>query len=249
MDGGSCLKVALATLGIVVLLLVGVAVLTDRPGGGAPAVTVRTLPSAGPTTVQPCALAGSGTPPPAITLQDPGFPPADWSDSLLPATSLPDASFDVARVPDGGPDGGGYRAVHHVFAGSGVIEVLHLQRVAAYDAGACGPIATVDVAFAVADLGRGQQLLLFAVRQGSVVYAALARTVDGPSWTPVSVSGLRALDFGVYAGSGPAHPDFSSGRLEFGYVTANSCGTGLAPPCGTTETTTALGAWSLTLHR
>jgi len=244
-DSGSCLKVALATLGVVILLLLAATIVADRPWGGTPpSAAVHPPASAAPTTARPCTLRGSG----AISFQDPGFPAADWTDTLI-AASLRTASFDVAPVASGGPDGGGYRAVHHVFAGSGVIEVLHLQRAAVYDAGACGPIAAVDVAFAVEDLGRGRQLLLFAVRQGGVVYATLALSVDAPRWTPVSVSGLHALDFSLYAGSGPAHPDFSTGLLEFGYVTADSCGTGLAPPCPAMETTTGLGAWSVTLHR
>ena len=72
----------------------------------------------------------------------------------------------------------------------------------------------------------------FAVREGGAVYTAGRRSVDSSFWTKVDLTGLHEADLDLMAGSGPAYPGFSDGRLEFGYLTANSCGLGAgAPPC------------------
>jgi hypothetical protein len=120
-----------------------------------------------------------------------------------------------------------------------------------YDPAACGRISSIDASYFLQNRGdpRPQQLVPFAVRQAGAIYVAGRTFVDAASWTPVDLTGLREGGLGLYLGSGPPHPGFSSGQLEFGYVTANSCGSGTAPPCVEEQTTAALGARHVRVHR
>jgi len=92
----------------------------------------------------------------------------DWSVATTSPTTLTIARFTVESANLGGPDDNSYRTTHLVFAGAGLLSVLHLRRDAVYDPGACGRAATIDASYWLQNWGepRPAQAVSFAVRQG-----------------------------------------------------------------------------------
>ena len=167
-------------------------------------------------------------------------------------TTLTIARFTVESANQDGLDDNSYRTTDLVFAGAGLLSVLQLRRDAVYDPVARGRVASIDALYWLQNRGepRPAQAVSFAVGQGGAVYMAGRRSVDSSFWTKVDLSGLHEADLDLVAGSGPAHPDFSAGRLEFGYLTANSCG--WAPgrrPAWSTRPSAAIAAWQVVVHR
>ena len=201
---------------------------------------------------QSAAPSPAGTPACSVDFRDAGFGESDWRATTTGPTTLAVATFTVESANQGGPDDGSYRTTHLVFAGTGLLSVLHLQRAGVYDPAACGRVTSIDASYRVQNRGepRPVQVVAFAVRQGDAVYTAGRRGVDSSDWTPVNLTGLHETDLGLEAGTGPPHPDFSAGRMEFGYLTANSCGLGAAaPPCAEYQTVSAIAAWQVLVHR
>jgi len=211
-------------------------------------------PSAASPTATAIRAASSPTLRPVCSLdfRDTKVGETDWSVATTSPTTLTIAWFTEESADLGGPDDNSYRTTHLGFAGAGQLSVLHLRRDAVYDPGACGRAATIDASYWLQNPGepRPAQVVSFAVRQGGTVYTAGRRVVDSSFWTKVDLTGLREADFDLVAGIGPAHPDFSAGQLEFGYLTANSCGLGVgAPPCLEYQTVAAIAVWQVVVHR
>ncbi len=200
---------------------------------------------------QPAASAAACSPASFTDFRDLQFRDEDWTDSMVGTTTLDVARFDVDSVQIGGPNASGYRSVHHVFAGRGAMYVLHLQRSAVYDPSGCGRITSIDATYWVENKGapRPLQFFAFAVRQGASVYLAARATVDATAWTQAGPTGLHESDFSLLDGAGPPHPSFTGATMEFGYVTANSCGLGTAGVCVQEETKAAMGDWHVRVHR
>jgi hypothetical protein len=228
----------------------------QQPGSASPAPATSARPPASPAVA---AAAPAPCPPPGAdaVFQSPSFPDADWTDSLVGSSTLSTPRFDVTRGPAGtGPDQRGYRATRLVFAGKGSMVVLHLQRAAVYDPARCGPISALDVSFSAESLGSAgspePQWVGFAIRQGGRVYwtPTANLSVTSPTWVTQSMTGLHQENFNNYVDFTTGHPDFAAGAVELGYATIARCAVGSNdPPCAQEETTTALAAWHVTVHR
>jgi hypothetical protein len=102
-----------------------------------------------------------------------------------------------------------------------------------YELGTQGAIASmdfsIDFAFRSGVGGQGHGLMLGA-KQGSVIFAAAA-TVTGSftGWSTYSVTGITAADFAAVSGTGNINFSLSGAPIRFGFITANSNGSGGAP--------------------
>jgi hypothetical protein len=164
------------------------------------------------------------------TLRDDTMAATDWTSTKIVDTTPGAAATTVSVSQPSGGAPGPYRETSHTWS-DGAIFVAHLNSNFVHDP-SVQPIHSIDFRaaanhFTFPTVG-GAVALAVLVQQGSGYYAPPVINVFGNAWTSYVQTGFTSADFALVAGSGPPHPDFSSGGalLTFGYMTANSASGG-----------------------
>jgi hypothetical protein len=159
-----------------------------------------------------------------VNFTDGDFAAADWTAiKLRDTTPGQAATFEVQPSATGG-DPGAYQQTSLNYQG-GSADVAHVRDSFFYDPAASGPLDTLDFSYSLVDvdstpIGVSAQYSPLVSQGDSSYIAGGADPATGRSWRDFTHGGLKASDFALINGSGPAHPDFSAtgAPLHFGYL-------------------------------
>jgi hypothetical protein len=172
---------------------------------------------------------------------------AGWtSTKIVDTTSGASATFTSTTIPTGGGPGP-YRETSHTF-NAGTIVVAHANPLYVYDPSSV-PICSIDLSwylvhFTGSSVGGAVSYRLGLLQAGSW-YSGPSIDVYDALWAGYAQTDLRASQFTLLTGTGPATPDFSctGGLIQFGFLTANSSGS-----AGFVTKTSGCDEWNVTLH-
>ncbi len=190
-------------------------------------------------------LAGGARASDTQVLLDGTFGPGMVSQKILDTTPGASATFTSATTSFGGPSGD-WRQTSHTYA-DGTILVAHVDTQFYYSNNNV-PFCKIDFAADLSHLTEstvgGAVSYRACIVQNGAYYGGPSINVFSALWTSYVQPGLTAADFTLFAGSGPARPDFSCSRpwTEFGFITGNSA-TG-----GPVTKVSGIDNWTMTLH-
>lgn len=167
------------------------------------------------------------------------------SQKILDTTPSASATFTSTTQGFGGPSGD-WRETSHTYA-DGTILVAHMDQQFYYSNNNV-PFCKIDFAADLSHLTEstvgGAVSYRLCVEQNGAYYGGPSINVFGAAWTSYVQPGLTAADFTLFAGSGPARPDFSCSRpwTRFGFITGNSANG------GPVTKVSGIDNWTITLH-
>lgn len=173
---------------------------------------------------------------------------AGWTSSKIVDTTSGATATVVASVDTVAGNPAPSRRVVHTY-GTGQISAAHLHPSAFYEPATMGSIGSLSYSYDARHFSPpAGQAVAYAllVLQNGTYYRGPIDNVLNDTWQTFSRAGLKAQDFVRLLGSGPVAPDFScaGGRLQLGYLTANS-----NPNAGFSSTrTSGIDNWKVSVN-